>query len=98
MANTFDKTAKITRDHFVEGYSVRIFIDGEGIRFQRKGDRSRDKKSVLVLWGRIAEIGAECDPNCAGQDFYSYLGLDTQQAPAPVDVVEGEEAPSDGPS
>lgn len=76
MASTFAKTAPITRDHFIEGYGVRIVIDGNGITFQRKGDRSREKATITVPWTAVAEIGAERDPVCEGRDFYSYLRLD----------------------
>lgn len=97
MASTFEKTAEIKRDTLLEGYPVRIFIDGNGIRFQRKGDRSRDKKVVCVSWTDIAEIGAEKDPNCAGQDFYSYLKLDAAASAGEAqDAAEGEAGEVEG--
>ena len=72
MANAFAKTAGIVRDHEVEGYNVRIFIDGEGIKFQRKGDRNRDKPQIVVPWGTVMELGAERQ----GVSAYVHLGFE----------------------
>lgn len=78
MASKFENTAEIVRDHNIEGYDVRMFIHSEGIKFIRKGDRSREKATVFVSWSTIAELGAERDPNnTEGKSFYSLLGLDT---------------------
>lgn len=72
MASRFGQTKDVIRDHDIEGYECRIFISGDGIRFQRKGDKHRDKKHVTLTWGQIAELGAEK----LGVSFYSHLGFD----------------------
>lgn len=72
MASTFEKTNPIKRDHVIEGYAVKMVIDGEGITFTRKGDKHRDKASVKVSWTDIAEIGAER----SGVSFYAHLGFE----------------------
>jgi hypothetical protein len=76
MASKFANTQPVIRDHEIEGYPVRITIDGDGVTFQRKGDRSRDKAQVVVPWSAIAEIGADKDPNVEGKGFYAHLGFD----------------------
>lgn len=74
MASSFANTAEIIRQHTIEGYDVKMTIDGTGISVIRKGDKSRDKKTLFISWTTIMELGAE--KSGTGQSFYELLGFD----------------------
>ena len=53
MANTFEKTNPIKRDKEISGYGLRLIIDGQGVQFFRKGDRSKNKPNIAISWEEI---------------------------------------------
>ena len=74
MASSFENTAPIVRQHTIEGYEVKMTIDGTGITVLRKGDKSRAKKPLFISWTTIMEVGAE--KSGTGKSFYEQLGFD----------------------
>lgn len=67
MASKFGTTNPVIRDHEINGCSVRMTIDENGISFIRKGDKHRTKASVSVDWTTILE---SCDDH-----VYAELGF-----------------------
>lgn len=73
MASSFENTQEIIRQHVIEGYEVKMTINKDGISMIRKGDKSRDKKTLFISWTTICELGAE---KAGASSFYEFLGFD----------------------